>query len=133
MASRCPPSRHGSGRRSARFWPGSQTAGRPGTLDRSQVAGYGEPPPVQPWSVVVGHDGVFKVALLTLFDLPLERFWMWSMDLCAITIVELRAGRPVLRAHNLTAHLGPLETGPAAADEAAAEEKAEDRSRTGAL
>ena len=82
---------------------------------------------------MVGHDGVFKVALLTLFDLPLERFWMWSMDLCAITIVELRAGRPVLRAHNLTAHLGPLETGPAAADEAAAEEKAEDRSRTGAL
>ena len=105
----------------------------PGTLDRSQVAGYGEPPPVQPWSVVVGHDGVFKVVLLTLFDLPLERFWMWSMDLCAITIVELRAGRPVLRAHNLTAHLAPLETGPAAADEAAAEEKAEDRSRTGAL
>ncbi len=105
----------------------------PGTLDRSQVAGYGEPPPVQPWSVVVGHDGVFKVVLLTLFDLPLERFWMWSMDLCAITIVELRAGRPTLRAHNLTAHLAPLETGPAAADEAAAEEKAEDRSRTGAL
>ena len=105
----------------------------PGTLDRSQVAGYGEPPPAQPWSVVVGHDGVFKVVLLTLFDLPLERFWMWSMDLCAITIVELRAGRPVLRAHNRTAHLGPLETGPAAADEAAAEEKAEDRSRTGAL
>ena len=39
----------------------------------------------QPWSIVVGHDGVFKVALLTLFDLPLERFWMWSMDLCGIT------------------------------------------------
>ena len=29
------------------------------------------------------------------------------MDLCAITVVEFRAGRPVLRAHNLTAHLAP--------------------------
>jgi broad specificity phosphatase PhoE len=57
---------------------------------------------------VVGHDGIFKVTLLTLFDLPLERFWMWSMDLCAITIVEIRAGRPVMRAHNLTAHLAGL-------------------------
>ena len=57
---------------------------------------------------MVGHDGVFKVTLLTLFDLPLERFWMWSMDLCAITVVELRAGRPVLRAHNLTGHLADL-------------------------
>ena len=43
------------------------------------------PPRTHPWSIVVGHDGVFKVALLTLFGLPLERFWMWSMDLCGIT------------------------------------------------
>ena len=80
-----------------------------GTHDRPQVAGYGDPPPEHPWSIVVGHDGVFKILLLTLFDLPLERFWMWSMDLCGITIVELRAGRPVLRAHDLTAHLVGLE------------------------
>ncbi len=75
---------------------------------------------------MVGHDGVFKVALLTLFDLPLERFWMWSMDLCGITVVELRAGRPVLRAHNLTAHLAGL------LDDAAQAEL-EERSRSGAL
>ena len=37
------------------------------------------------------------------------------MDLCGITVVELRAGRPVLRAHNLTAHLARARTG---ADEA---------------
>ena len=80
----------------------------PGTLDRSQVGGYRDPIPEHPWSIVVGHDGVFKVTILTLFDLPLERFWMWPMDLCAITIVELRAGRPVLRAHNLTAHLAAM-------------------------
>lgn len=80
-----------------------------GTLDRSHVAGYSEPAPDHPWAIVVGHDGVFKVALLTLFDLPLQRFWMWSMDLCGITVVEFRAGRPVLRAHNLTDHLAALQ------------------------
>jgi phosphoserine phosphatase len=83
-------------------------AGQPGSHDRPQVAGYGDPRPTHPWTIVVGHDWVFKVALLTVFDLPLERFWMWSMDLCAITVVELRAGRPVLRAHNLTGHLADL-------------------------
>lgn len=101
--------------------------GIPGTLDRSQVAGYGdESTDALPWSIVVGHDGVFKVALLTLFDLPLERFWMWTMDLCAITVVEFRAGRAVLRAHNLTGHLATL------LDEAA-QEAQERRSRSGAL
>ena len=98
----------------------------PGTHDRPEVAGYADPVPEHPWSIVVGHDGVFKVALLTLFDLPLERFWMWSMDLCGISIIEFRAGRPVLRAHNLTAHLAGLE------DERAIE-AVEERSRSGAL
>jgi broad specificity phosphatase PhoE len=98
----------------------------PGTLDRSQVGGYRDPVPEHPWSIVVGHDGVFKVTLLTVFGLPLERFWMWPMDLCAITIVELRAGRPVLRAHNLTAHQAAM-----ADAEAVAELEA--RARDGAL
>jgi broad specificity phosphatase PhoE len=98
----------------------------PGSLDRPQVAGYRDAPVDQPWSIVVGHDGVFKVALLTLFDVPLDRFWMWSMDLCGISVVELRAGRPVLRAHNLTAHLAGL------LDEAA-QAGLEERSRSGAL
>lgn len=98
----------------------------PGTLDRQQVAGYGDPVVDHPWSILVGHDGVFKVAMLTLFDLPLDRFWMWSMDLCGITVVEFRAGRPVLRAHNLTAHLAGLADDPALAE-------VEDRSRSGAL
>ena len=101
--------------------------GTPGSMDRNQVAGYGdETPDAVPWSIVVGHDGVFKVGLLTLFDLPLERFWMWTMDLCAITVVEFRAGRAVLRAHNLTGHLATL------LDEAA-QEAQERRSRSGAL
>ena len=74
----------------------------------------------------VAHDGVFKIALLTLFDLPLERFWMWTMDLAAITVVDFRAGRPALRAHNLTGHLAAL------LDEED-QERQEARSRSGAL
>jgi broad specificity phosphatase PhoE len=80
----------------------------PGSPDRPQVASSRDPVPDHAWSIVVGHDGVFKVTLLTLFDLPLDRFWMWSMDLCGISVIELRAGRPVMRAHNLTAHLASL-------------------------
>jgi phosphoserine phosphatase len=100
----------------------------PGTLDRSQVSGYRgtDPERTQPWSLLVGHDGVFKIVLLTLFGLPLDRFWMFSFALCGISVVELRAGRAVLVAHSLTEHLAPL------LDEAAAE-AAERRSRSGAL
>jgi broad specificity phosphatase PhoE len=101
-------------------------AGRPGSIDAPQVAGYGDRVPDQPWTILVGHDGVFKVVLLTLFDLPLERFWMWSSDLCGITVIEIRAGRPVVRAMNLTEHLASLLD-----DEAQA--AAEARTRSGAL
>ena len=103
---------------------GSEDARARGPLD--PVAGYGRAPADTPWSVLVAHDGVFKVTLLTLFDLPLERFWMWSFDLCGITVVEVRAGRPVLRAHNLTAHLGPTLDAAAQAERSA-------REATGAL
>ncbi len=101
-------------------------AGVPGSPDRPQVAGYHEPTLRQPWSVVVGHDGLFKVLLLTLFELPLDRFWMWSFELCGIGVIEFRAGRPVVRAMNLTGHLAPL------LDEAA-QEGGEERERSGAL
>jgi probable phosphoglycerate mutase len=99
-----------------------------GTVDRPQVGGYAGvgAPPDQPWSILVGHDGVFKVVMLTLFGLPLTHFWMFTMGLTGITVVELRGGRPVLRAANLSEHLAPL------ADEAA-REAAERRSRSGAL
>jgi broad specificity phosphatase PhoE len=99
-----------------------------GSLDRPQVPGFrGERPhPDHPWSVLVGHDGVFKVVLLTLFDLPLERFWTFPFALCGITVVEFLGGRAVLRAHNLTEHLAPL------LDERAAA-LADARARSGAL
>jgi broad specificity phosphatase PhoE len=100
--------------------------GSPGTLDRSQVAGYRDTTARHPWSVLVAHDGVFKVTLLTLFDLPLERFWMWLFDLCGISVIEFRGGRAIARAHNLTEHLAPL------LDERA-QQASEERGRTGAL
>ena len=99
-----------------------------GTIDRPQVSGYSgvNPHAAQPWSVLVGHDGVFKVAMLTLFDLPLSHFWMFTMGLTGMTVIEFRGGRPVVRAANLTEHLAPLQ------DEAS-RLAAEQRSRSGAL
>ena len=65
----------------------------------------------EPWGIVVAHDGALRLALLTLFDLPLERFWLFPFSLCAITVVKLHEGRPLLRAHNLAEHLAPLAAG----------------------
>jgi probable phosphoglycerate mutase len=79
-------------------------------LRRSPVPGYGPPPPLRPWGIVVGHEGVFRLTLLALLDLPLERFWAFPFVLCGVTVVDLRDGRAVLRAHNLADHLAPLAT-----------------------
>jgi probable phosphoglycerate mutase len=90
------------------------------------VPGYADTLTREPWSIVVAHDGVFKVAALTLLDLPLDRFWTLPFALCGISVIELGGGRPSLRAHNLTEHLAPL-----------LEERSiavsEERERTGAL
>ncbi len=112
-----------------------------GPVDRPQVAGYGRPiPPDQPWSILVGHDGIFKIALLALLDLPLTAFWRFPFVLGGITIVEVRGGRPVLRAHNLADHLADspealADTAERAAAEPAVEAIAETRARerSGAL
>jgi len=98
----------------------------PGVAGGPQVPLASAPAPDHPWSIVVGHDGVFKVLLLTLFDLPLEGFWLFPFALCGITVVELAGGRPRLRAHNLTEHLAPL------LDERS-QDATEERERAGAL
>lgn len=86
-------------------------AGASGTSAHgSQVLGYGAASSGEPWTLLVGHDGVFKITLLALLDLPLTRFWNFPFALCGISVVEIRAGRARLRAHNLTEHLAPLET-----------------------
>jgi probable phosphoglycerate mutase len=82
--------------------------------------------PSGPWSIVVAHDGLFKVVLLTLLELPLERFWAFPFALCGITIVEFVGGKARLRSHNLTDHLAPLL-------EEQAQEVSEERERLGAL
>lgn len=95
---------------------------------RSQVLGYGDIPADEPWSIVVAHDGVFKVALLALLDYPLARFWTLPFALCGITVVEIRGGRPRLRLHNATDHLSGVEAGDTEAQAREAE-----RRRSGAL
>jgi probable phosphoglycerate mutase len=96
---------------------------------RTQVLGYADIPADEPWSIVVGHDGVFKVALLALLDYPLARFWTLPFALCGITVVEIRGGRPRLRLHNATDHLTGVEGG----DGAVAREIEAERRRSGAL
>jgi len=106
--------------------------------DRTSVGGYPAGHGAEaPWTLLVGHDGIFKVALLGLLDLPLDRFWAFPWALTGISVVEFVAGRAILRAHNLTDHLGPLQAGAIAPTIAAAEERSEDeaaaRERSGSL
>jgi probable phosphoglycerate mutase len=77
----------------------------PGTMDRHQVLGYGNAGPERRWSLIVAHGGVFKVAACALLGLPLEHFWNFDFGLGAISVVEIRAGRAVMLALNLDAHL----------------------------
>lgn len=99
----------------------------PARRSATNVTGFPPPSaPDTPWILLVGHDGVFKVALLTLLGLPLERFWSFPFAICGLSVIELRAGSPVLRAHNLVEHLAPL------LDERAIAET-DERQRSGAL
>lgn len=85
-----------------------------------------------PWAVLVGHDGAFKVALLALLGLPLDRFWTFTQTTTGIAVLDIRNGRTVLRAWNRTEHLASLER--EAADATRAEEDAAaERARSGAL
>ena len=78
-----------------------------GTLDRHQVLGYGDAGPDQRrWSLIVGHGGVFRVVICALLGLSLDHFWNFDFGLAAITVVEIRAGRAVVRTLNLESHLG---------------------------
>jgi broad specificity phosphatase PhoE len=76
--------------------------------------------------VLVAHDGIFRLVLIALMGLPLERFWSFPFNLASITVVAVHGGAAALRAHNLSDHLAPL----AAEDRAAAEARGE---RRGAL
>jgi len=86
---------------------GMAAGSAPGTHDRHQVLGYGDNAPEQrPWSLVVAHGGIFKVVVCVLLGLTMEHFWNFDFGLGAITVVEIRAGRAVLRTLNFESHLG---------------------------
>jgi broad specificity phosphatase PhoE len=98
----------------------------PGTHDRHQVLGYeGKVRDERRWSLIVGHGGVFRVVACVLLGLPMDHFWNLDFGLAAISVVEIRAGRAVLRSLNLDSHLGRAS--------AAAEEESRDRNARGAL
>ncbi len=81
---------------------------RPST---SHVIGYGTPGAdgePWPWLVAVAHDGLLRLLVLDLLGLPRSAFWSFPFALCAVTIVEVRAGVARLRAHNLADHLDGL-------------------------
>lgn len=89
-------------------------------------------PHAGPWAILVGHDGAFKVALLALLGLPLDRFWTFTQTTTGIAVLDVRNGRTILRAWNRTEHLAPLELEAAEATRAE-EDAAAERARTGAL
>jgi phosphoserine phosphatase len=101
---------------------GTGTTGTPSYYD----------PHAGPWSILVGHDGVFKVALLALLGLPLDRFWTFTQATTGIAVLDIRNGRTILRAWNRTEHLAALELEAAEATRAE-EDAAAERARTGAL
>jgi broad specificity phosphatase PhoE len=96
--------------------------GIPGDPDRRQVPAIPDPPPRHPWAVIVGHDGIFKLLYLCLLGLPLDRFWSFAFELCGISVVEFRAGRPTLRAHNRIEHLAADPAADPAADDSTDDE-----------
>lgn len=102
--------------------PGDGNAGGGATFPRSFVQGYADPDAsgrrLDPWVVIVAHDGIFRVLVLGLLGIPLERFWTFPFNLCGITVVALQDGVPVLRAHNLAEHLVPIAAEARAASEA---------------
>ena len=106
-------------------------AGAPGAAAGPTAASFYDPH-AGPWIVLVGHDGAFKVALLALLGLPLDRFWTFTQTTTGIAVLDIRNGRTVLRAWNRTEHLAPLEL-EAGEAERRAEDEAVARARSGAL
>lgn len=92
-----------------------------GTVARDHEPVIGYPSvraPSLPWGIVVAHDGVMRIILMTLLGVPYERFWSWPFALCCISVLDIRGGTASLRAHNLSDHLAPLEHESRAAAEA---------------
>lgn len=108
--------------------PGSDEASIAATLANSPVPGYPSPSTAEggtpePWVLLVAHDGIFRLVLICLLGIPLERFWSFPFNLAAITVVALNEGVAALRAHNLSDHLAPLAVEDRAAEESRGERR----------
>ncbi len=79
--------------------------------------------PPEPWALLVAHDGIFRLTLINLLGVALERFWSFPFNLAAISVVALHEGVATLRAHNLSDHLEPLATEERAAQESRGERR----------
>ena len=112
--------------------PASTTVPAAALASPAPAAGSFYDPLAGPWTLLVGHDGAFKIALLALLGLPLDRFWTFTQTTTGIAVLDIRNGRTVLRAWNRTEHLAPLEM-EAGEAERRAEDEAAARSRSGAL
>ena len=112
--------------------PASTTVPAAAPASPAPAAGSFYDPHAGPWTLLVGHDGAFKIALLALLGLPLDRFWTFTQTTTGIAVLDIRNGRTVLRAWNRTEHLAPLEM-EAGEAERRAEDEAVARSRSGAL
>jgi broad specificity phosphatase PhoE len=79
-----------------------------GTMDRQQVLGYPDRSSGnERWSLIVAHGGIFRVVACLLLGLPPDHFWNFDFGLGTISVIEIRAGRAVLRALNLEPYLDP--------------------------
>jgi probable phosphoglycerate mutase len=61
------------------------------------------------WAIVVAHDGLLRLLMLDLLEIPIERFWSFPLALASISVLDLRAGMVRLRAHNLDEHIVALD------------------------
>lgn len=55
--------------------------------------------------IAVAHDGVLRLALLALLDLPIDRFWSFPFPLAGYSTIEVDAGSAQLLAHGIVDHL----------------------------
>lgn len=77
----------------------------------------------EPWAVVVAHDGIFRLTLMSVLGIGIDRFWSLPFVLTGITVVTLHEGVAALRAHNLSDHLEPLAIEERAAQESRGERR----------
>jgi probable phosphoglycerate mutase len=62
-----------------------------------------------PWAIVVAHDGILRLLMLSLLGIEIGRFWSFPMALASVSVLDLSAEVARLRAHNLDEHIIALD------------------------